>query len=391
MRRGSPPSGPARIAIVGADAMMLARLRGSLIGALIGSGHAIRCFAPQAGAAAAVRLAERGAELASYPFDPSGAGTISERTTINALAAAMGEWQPRIVVASGRRTTLLAIEAAAKARIARIVPIVSGLGALELGPAELGSWFVRARRRRRLKAAFAGSAGAIFHNASDVDALSDLGLLPRNRLPLGVVNGAGVPLADFASQPLPSLDNGMVFMLMASMSRLKGVETFYEAAKLVKRRYPEAQFVLVGPPDTGPHAIDIQTISDWSDVVRYEGITDAPHEALARSHIVVLPSFVEGMSRTLMEAASIGRPLIASDIPGCRAAVDERINGCLVPPQNAPALAEAMISFLERPEQLPAMARASRAKAERRFDEREIVQHEVAIIIGHASSNVGVA
>jgi glycosyltransferase involved in cell wall biosynthesis len=159
----------------------------------------------------------------------------------------------------------------------------------------------------------------------------------------------------------------------------------------VKSRFPQAQFVFVGPSDNGVHGIDANTLRAWADAVSYEGATDTPHEALARAHVVVLPSLVEGMSRTLMEAAAVGRPLITSDIPGCRAAVDERINGCLVPPHDARALAEAMQSFLERPDQLPAMARASRLKAERRFDEREIVQHEVAIILGHASSSVGVA
>lgn len=392
--RAAPPAaanGPARIAVIGSDAMLVARLRGNLIKGLISSGHAVRCFAPQAGAGPARQLADFGAELASFPLDPPGAGPFAERSSINALAGALGEWQPQIVVANGRRTTLFGIEAAVKARVGRIVPIVSGLGSLELGPAESGSWLARARRRRRLKNAFAASSAAIFHNTSDVAALQALGMLPPARLPLCVVKGAGVSLDDFTTQPLPGLDDGMVFLLLARLDRLKGVEEFCAAARLVKASAPTARFIVVGPPGTGTEGLGAADMRAWADAVAYEGTADDPRLALARAHVVVLPSKVEGMSRVLMEAAASGRPIIASDIPGCRGTVDERINGCLVPPGDAAALAAAMQSFLARPDQLAAMARASRLKAERRFDERQIVQHELAMILGHASSRVSAA
>lgn len=392
--RAAPPSaanGPARIAVIGSDAMLVARLRGNLIKGLISSGHAVRCFAPQAGAGPARHLADLGAELASFPLDPPGAGPFAERSNINALASALGEWQPQIVVTNGRRTTLFGIEAAAKARVARIVPIVSGLGSLELGPAENGSWLARTRRKRRLKSAFAASAAAIFHNTSDVEALQALGLLSPARLPLCVVNGAGVSLDDFAQQPLPGLEDGMVFILLARLDRLKGVEEFCAAARLVKAQAPTARFIVVGPPGIGADGISAADMRAWEGAVTYEGAADDPRQALASAHVVVLPSKVEGMSRVLMEAAALGRPIITSDIPGCRNAVDERINGCLVPPGDAAALAEALQSFLKRPDQLAPMGRASRLKAERRFDERQVVQHELAMILGHASSRVSAA
>lgn len=383
--------GSARVALIGADAMLVAHLRGKLIKELIGSGHAVRCFAPQAGAGAAKRLADLGAELASFPLDPPGSGPFAERSNINALANALVEWRPQIVVANGRRTTLFGIEAAAKAGVARIVPIVSGLDSLELWPIENGSWLTRARRKRRLKSAFAASSAAIFHNTSDVDALQGLGLLSAARLPLRVVNGAGVSLEDFAARPLPSLDAGMVFVMLARLDRLKGVEAFCAAARIVKSQAPATQFILAGPPGTGADGLGASDMRAWDDAVAYEGATDDPRQTLARAHVVVLPSEVEGMSRVLMEAAASGRPIIASDIPGCRGTVDERINGCLVPPGDAVALAAAMRSFLTRPDLLPAMARASRLKAERRFDERQVVQHELATILGHATSRVSAA
>ena len=87
----------------------------------------------------------------------------------------------------------------------------------------------------------------------------------------------------------------------------------------------------------------------------------------------VYPAHGEGMPGAVLEAMSMGRPIITTDTPGCRDTVDERVNGCLVPPGNPEALAEAMQSFLRRPELIAAMARASRMKAERRFDQRPVV------------------
>lgn len=113
--------------------------------------------------------------------------------------------------------------------------------------------------------------------------------------------------------------------------------------------------------------------------------------ALAAAHVSVLPSHSEGMPRAVLEALAMGRPVITSDIPGARETVDERVNGVLVPPSQVEPLVAAMESFLKRPDLIAAMARASRQKAERRFDAAAVnaVLHHVLVPVvaeGRAAS-----
>ncbi len=118
--------------------------------------------------------------------------------------------------------------------------------------------------------------------------------------------------------------------------------------------------------------VTLDAIGANDGTIEYLGVLDDVRPAIGRAHVYVYPSRAEGMPRSVLEALAAGRPVITTNSPGCRETVDERVNGCLVPPGDAAALAEAMESFLKRPDLIPAMARASRIKAERRFDAREV-------------------
>jgi glycosyltransferase involved in cell wall biosynthesis len=107
-------------------------------------------------------------------------------------------------------------------------------------------------------------------------------------------------------------------------------------------------------------------------VVEYLGAVDDVRPLFARTHVFVYPSPREGMPRQVLEAMAAGRPIITTNAPGCRDTVDERVNGCLAAPGDADGLTAAIESFLKRPDLIPAMSRASRLKAERRFDVREV-------------------
>jgi len=158
------------------------------------------------------------------------------------------------------------------------------------------------------------------------------------------------------------------FAMIARKDASKGVVEFCKAARLVREKAPDTRFVLAGPDGGLPASLlaryhdCVQILVDQADV----------RPLIGAAHVVVVPSWGEGMPRVLLEALAAGRPVITTDTPGCRDAVDERVNGVLVPARDASALAEAMLSFLKRPDLIPAMARASRAKAERRFDVRAV-------------------
>lgn len=180
----------------------------------------------------------------------------------------------------------------------------------------------------------------IFEHQGDLDFFLKEGLAKAHRCHL--IQGVGVDVEKF--HPYPEPDGEPVIVLPARMLWDKGVGVMVEAARLLRRRF-KVRVVLVGKPDPGnPTSIDETILHHWEQqgIVEYWGWQEEMHSVYARSHIVALPSFHEGIPTVLLEAAASGRPIVATDIPGCRAVVQDGVNGFLVPVDNPQALAEAL-------------------------------------------------
>jgi glycosyltransferase involved in cell wall biosynthesis len=144
---------------------------------------------------------------------------------------------------------------------------------------------------------------------------------------------------------------------------------------MIKAEYPEAKFQLLGPFDDHPSAISKSEIESWQleGDVEFLGGTPDVRPFLGNCHVFVLPSYREGTPRTTLEAMSIGRPVVTTDVPGCRETVIDGTNGFLVPPGDAQSLAHAMKRFLESPELIPDMGMKSREIAENKYDVNKVV------------------
>jgi glycosyltransferase involved in cell wall biosynthesis len=186
------------------------------------------------------------------------------------------------------------------------------------------------------------------------------------------VNGSGVDLDFFGVKPLPKAPS--IFLLVARLLRDKGIAEYVDAARLLKGKYPTARFHLVGPLDPNPAAISRAQIDNWSreGVIDYFGSTTDVRPYIAGATVYVLPSYREGTPRSVLEAMSMGRPVVTTDVPGCRETVRHQYNGFLVPPRNSTALADAMKRFMNNPELAAAMGRNSRAIAEQKYDVRKV-------------------
>jgi glycosyltransferase involved in cell wall biosynthesis len=155
-------------------------------------------------------------------------------------------------------------------------------------------------------------------------------------------------------------------------------DEFSKAARKVKKLYPETQFELLGSMDPSyPKSVPEERLhQDEADgILKYVGFTHDMNSVYERKGIVItLPSYSEGMNRALMEATASGKPIITSDIPGCREAVDDGVNGYLVPVKNADALAEAMLRYIRlSDEEKQKQSDMSRVKAESIFDIRNVI------------------
>lgn len=200
-----------------------------------------------------------------------------------------------------------------------------------------------------------------------------------------VIPGLGVDLQRFCPSPWPSYVNGETrFLMIARLIGDKGVREYVEAARLVRQDHQSARFDLLGDSAAdNPTGISKCELAEWvaeGHIVHHEHIDDV-RPFIAQAHCVVLPSYREGMSRSLLEGGAMGRPLIASDVPGCREAIDIQVNGLLCEPRSAASLAEQITRFLSMSlNQQQAMGAASQRKIAADFNECNVIQRYLEVL-----------
>ncbi len=364
-----------RIAFICPSGSPMRQLRELLFAEVLGRGHRVLAIAPEFSGADTRLLDELGVEHSVIAPDSPGPKLFADWKAIGGLKQALSNWAPHVVVAYGGQTMVHGALAAKGAGVGRISLIVDGLPELRFAGAlaadEMPAW----RYGQALRAAH----GAVFHNRDDHLLLKKLGLVPAS-LPVTVVPGSGIDLGRHASLPLPPLDNGLVFLMIGGLDRRRGVMDYCAAAAKLRERSPTSRFMLAVLPDEGAQAIDLAELARCPDV-EFVGLAKDAAELLTEAHVFVYPGYAEGMPQPLLRALASGRPVLTTDVAGCRDAVDTRVNGCLVEARNVEALAEAMESFLRRPDLIPAMARASRAKAER-IESSAVVKAKLLDLIG---------
>lgn len=225
------------------------------------------------------------------------------------------------------------------------------------------------------------ATAVFFQNPDDLKLFKQLKLI-NNKSNTVIVNGSGVDVSSFNVVDFPKDSDGKTkpsFLLVARLLKDKGIVEYVEAAKLVKQKYPQTQFHLVGWIDENPAAIDQFQLDDWvaSNVIQYWGKLEDVRPAIAESSVYVLPSYREGTSRSVLEAMAMGRPIITTDAPGCRETVIEGENGYLIPVKSITELATAMIKFIENPEVFESMSLASRKLAEEKYDVNKVNAHMI--------------
>jgi glycosyltransferase involved in cell wall biosynthesis len=369
-----------RVMLIASHAPSLIIFRSHLIRALVSRGHDVLCLAPDFSAEVRAHVLALGAKTADYPLSRRGLNPVHDLKSLRALLAQMRSFRPDVVMGYTPKPAIYGAIAARLARVPRIIPMITGLGYAFLGSSRRDRT-IQFVSKQLYARALRSSHSAIFHNKDDQRQLLQNRVIPAG-LPTHVVGGSGIDLTAFSEMPLPATTNGLTFLMIARLLKYKGVIEFCEAAREVRKSSPTARFVLVGPEEPGPGGLTAAHLAQWQDCVAYVGPQADVRSYLAQCHVFVLPSYDgEGLPRTVLEAMAIGRPIITTDARGCRETVDERVNGCLVPVGDANALAEAMNSFLRRPDQLTAMARASRQKAVRMFDVEIVTRDMLAILL----------
>jgi len=189
-----------------------------------------------------------------------------------------------------------------------------------------------------------------------------------------MINGSGVNLDYFVPSPLPA--PAVTFLLTARFIRAKGVFEYLAAAKNLKQKYPQLEFLLVGWFENKDEALDQAALQPYIDaeVIRYLGKLDDVRPALAQTSVFVLPSYREGTPKGVLEAMASGRAIITTDVPGCRETVIDGDNGWLVPARDVTALCAAMEKFITQPSLIATMGQRSREIAVSKYDVKKVNQ-----------------
>ena len=318
------------------------------------------------------RLLAQGVDFRSIPVSMRGLDPLADLRLMLALIGLLRRERPDLVHCFTIKPVIYATLAAWLAGVPVRVVTITGLG---YAFTSARGWLTRLVKGL-YRVALRHAAIVYFQNVGDrqlfmQDALVDPG---RTRLSAG----SGVDTQRFAVAPMPTHPLGAPhFLMIARLIREKGVLEYLQAAAMVKARHPNVQFSLLGGVDPrNPTALnaDEQAALRASQVVNWLPETDDVRPFIACADVVVLPSYREGLPRTLIEAGAVGRPVIATDVVGCRDVVLHGITGLLVPAMNAAALAEAMQFMVDHPEQRAAMGAAARARVVAHFDERSVVE-----------------
>jgi glycosyltransferase involved in cell wall biosynthesis len=347
------------------DANSLRNFRGPLIVALRAKGHRVVALAPSFPPAVKAWCDEMGVVITPILVDNQSLNPFRDARALVQLYRIVRGHRPDVVMGYTHKPALYTAFAARLARVPRVTMMVTGMGfGFEPG-AGLGRKIIPAITRTLFRIGCAACDKVIFHNRDNRDFFLAQKLLRKPDKAV-VVGGSGVDLDRFRAQPLPAGDP--TFLLVARIVRYKGILEYAKAAESLKPRYPSARFLLAGYRDSNPLAYSAE---EWEFIQRtltYLGPSEDVRPLYAQAHVYVLPSYGEGMPRTVLEAMATGRAIVTTDTYGCRDTVEEGVNGSLVPVREWRPLAAAMESFLLGRSSPEAMGAASRLRAERLFD-----------------------
>ena len=226
------------------------------------------------------------------------------------------------------------------------------------------------------KIALKNSKAVIFQNKDNRNIFVEKRIVPGSKT--HIVNGSGVDIKKYSVTELP--ESHVSFLCVSRLLGEKGLREYAAAARIVKDKFPNVRFDLVGPEDSSPDAISLEEVCKWSDYVNYNGPTNDVRPYIEKCHVYVLPSHHEGLPRSTLEAMSMGRPVLTTSAVGCKETVEEGINGFMVPVGSAIQLAQKMIWYIENKDKIQSMGEESRRIVENKFDVHKVNKEMLRIL-----------
>jgi len=372
------------ILIVGTTASSFLGFRADLIRYLVSQDHQVYALTSEYVESDLGKIEALGAIPITYTLNRGGLNPLADVVATYQLARKIKKINPDLVFSYFSKPVIFGTIAAKIAKVPMVIGMLEGLGYTFTDQPEGLSKKAQIIKRIQVflyKIALPQLDQLIFLNPDDPKDLLEKYAI--NVKKVEVLGGIGLNLKDYPYQPLNSIHFPIKFLFIGRLLKEKGIYEFVQAAKLVKKIYPDTQFTVLGAIDHHNLGALQQTELDTlisSNIIQYPGHVNNIKDWIADNHVFVLPSYREGVPRSTQEAMAIGRAVITTDVPGCRETVIDGVNGFLVPKWDPEALVEKMIYFIEHPEQIRVMGAESYKIAVEKFDAEKVNQRLVDIL-----------
>ncbi|SDR00348.1 glycosyltransferase family 4 protein [Flagellimonas zhangzhouensis] len=361
-----------KVLIICSVSYSLINFRKDFIEELVQSGYEVWCAGPDFSKDISDKVKAMGAHPVDFNLQRKGLNPLKDFKSVGELKKILKDIEVDFVFAYTIKPVIYGAFAAQQLNL-KIFSLITGLGFTFSG-VSLKAKLLGQVSKLLYKLALRKNNVAIFQNVDDQTLFSDQGILPKGQKSY-VVNGSGINLDRFEFKEPDEFNKGdrpLNFILIGRLMIEKGIELYLDTAEAIHEKKGNAIFHVVGNPPEHLTELEARLKNlNHKGVIVYHGVQMDVRPYLKAADIFVLPTFYrEGVPRSILEALSVGMPIITTKTPGCRETVIESKNGFIIPPKQLPPLIEAASYFLENPDKIEVMGRESRKLAEQKFDVR---------------------
>lgn len=325
-----------KIIIAASSGISLVNFRGNLIRDLVGRGHEVICISCEDDDTTRNSVEGLGTHYIYIPMSRTGTNILEDLKTIKAFWKVLSDIKPDMYFAYMSKPVTYGGSIARMCKVPHINLLVNGLE-IAFFRNDFKSKIIKFVLKTCYRFACRGAENVFFQNPDDLNVFATLGIVQKEKCT--IVNGSGVDMNHFDKRPMPEEP---CVLMTARLIWSKGIREYLQAAEIVKEKMPNVRFILVGGLDQNQESLTEDELEHYveSSVVEYSGYTDDVRQYIEKSSIFVLPSYHEGTPRSVLEAMSMGRPIVTTNAPGCRETVIDGYNGYLVEVRNHEQLAE---------------------------------------------------
>lgn len=358
-----------KIAIISNVSGSLINFRGELIKEWINMGYKVYAFAPKFKVDDKKKLKSINAIPVRYELNRSGLNPFKDLKSIISLYNNLKKINPAYIYGYTIKPVIYSSLISNFLNLKGMYSMITGLGYAFKG-INFKEKIVNKIAIFLYKISLKNNTKVFFQNPDDMNLFIKKDLINKEKTFL--VNGSGVDIEKYYKSK-PNVDN-ISFLIMARLLKSKGIKEYIEAAKIIKNNYPNVEFNILGSPGKGPDALNMDYINQAHEegIINYLGRKPDVRPYIAQSSVYVLPSYREGTPRSVLESMSMGKPIITTNVPGCRETVIDGENGFLIPVKDHITLADKMKYFIENKSKIIEMGKKSRKIVKEKYDVHKV-------------------